>query len=141
MPLIENLPLPGYPLRVDTTLVGAFERGRMSVADHAVEPGVARLVFLVPPEIVVRVQIVSVKRAEFVFTVTINGRTVRERGSVGPGKTRIERAYPFSAFRLDPAAPPAASPAEEPAARAAGRGWIGRIPMPEGFQPRAGRHS
>lgn len=129
--LIENRPLAGYPLRVEATLVGGFERARISVADHAVDSGKGRTVFLVPPEIVVRAQVVSARRAEYAFAVTINGRTVRERGSVQAGKTRIEHRYPFSAFGLDPAAPPS----EEPAARA-GRGWIGRIPMPEGFRPR-----
>jgi hypothetical protein len=120
--LIENAPLPGYPVPVEVTLTGGFERGSISVAGATIELGPrgrgARRVFLSPPEIEVRVQAVAAWPARFAFAVTINGRTVTGRGAVGgDGKARIARAYPFAAFGLDPAAPP-----EERGTRRRGRG-------------------
>jgi hypothetical protein len=119
--LIENAVLPGYAVPVEVSLTGGFERGSISVAGATIELGPggrgARRVFLSPPEIEVRVQAVAAWPARFAFAVTINERTVTERGAVLDGKARIARTYPFAAFGLDPASPP-----EERGARRRGRG-------------------
>jgi len=132
---IEDRPPRGYAARVQAVLAGGYERGSISVADHTVPAGAGATVFLVPPEVVVRVQLVSAGAGRYAFAVTINGRTVRERGTLAAGKTRIERAYPFAAFGLDPAAPPP----DEGARRGAGapeRQRIGGIPLPPGVRLR-----
>ena len=120
--LIENVPLPGYAVPVEVTLTGGFERGSISVAGATIELGPggrgAGRVFLSPPEIEVRVQAVAAWPARFAFAVTINGRTVAERGTVQGGKARVTRAYSFAAFGLDPTAPP---PEERPRRRGRGR--------------------
>lgn len=131
---IEDRPLRGYPARVRAALAGSYERGSISVADHTVPPGAGATVFLVPPEVAVRVQIVSSGPAHYAFTVTINGRTVRERGTVAGGKARVERTYPFAAFGLDPAAPPPDDAARRE--RAPERERIGGIPLPPGVRLR-----
>lgn len=133
---IEDRPLRGYPARVKAALAGSYERASISVADHTVPPGAGATVFLVPPEVAVRVQIVSSGPAHYAFTVTINGRTVRERGTVPGGKARVERAYPFAAFGLDPAAPPPDDARGERGARAPERERIGGIPLPLGVRLR-----
>ncbi len=134
---IEDRPPRGYATRVKAALAGSFERGVISVADHTVPPGAGTMVFLVPPEVVVRAQLVSSGPAHYAFTVTINGRTVHERGTVAGGKTRIERAYPFAAFALDPSAPPPdeAGRRDRPAL-VPERQRIGGIPLPPGVQLR-----
>lgn len=135
---IEGQPPRGYPARVAAVLAGGYERGSISVADHTVPPGARPTVLLVPPEVVVRVQIVSQGPARYAFTVTINGRTVREHGTVPGGKARVERAYPFAAFGLDPAPPPpedAARGVRGP--RAPERQRIGSIPLPPGVTVRS----
>ena len=134
---IEDRPPRGYAVRVKAALAGGYERGVISVADHTVPAGAGTTVFLVPPEVVVRVQLVSSTAAHYAFTVTINGRTVHERGTVPGGKTRIERAYPFAAFALDPAAPPPDEAARrERAARIPERQRVGGIPLPPGVRLR-----
>jgi hypothetical protein len=56
---------------------------------------------------------------------------------VAGGKTRIERAYPFVAFGLDPATPPAEDAGRrERAAVVPERQRIGGIPLPPGVQLR-----
>ena len=119
--LIENRLLAGYPLPVKVSLAGGFERGCISVAGHAFERGpggwAARRVFLPAPDVEVAVQIIAAEPAEYAFSVAINGRTVRERGTAPAGKTRVVRSYPFARFGLDPARPPA----EECAAPRRGR--------------------
>ena|GEM_PF-3025153 len=134
---IEDRPPRGYAARVKAALVGSYERGVISVADHTVPAGAGTMVFLVPPEVVVRVQLVAGGPAHYAFTVTINGRTIHERGTVAGGKTRIERAYPFVAFALDPAAPPPDDAGRrERAAVVPERQRIGGIPLPPGVQLR-----
>ena len=131
---IEDRPPRGYAVRVKAVLAGGYERGSISVADHTVPAGAGATVFLVPPEVVVRVQLVSSGAARYAFAVTINGRTVQERGTMTGGKTRIERTYPFAAFGLDPAAPPPDEGARRE--RAPERQRIGGIPLPPGVRLR-----
>lgn len=129
---IEELGARAVPLHVHASLTGRFDRGMMSVGEEYLAQGRngrgSRTVFLVPPKVDVRLAMVAEEEAEYTFAVTINGRTVAERGTVGPGKSRIERAYDFSAFELDlpaPAEPPVAQPAARTRFRPSYAGMIG----------------
>jgi len=101
---IEDLAALATEAKVRVSLEGSFMHGRISVEGDTIPlngSGEGQgTVLLAPPSIDVRVLLVTPAPAEYEFSVTINGRTVKERGIVGGGKVSVRFSYPFSAFGL-----------------------------------------
>ena len=110
--LLTDRPLEGWPHEVEVSLTGDFTRACLSVSDHTIPLGPdgrgrAR-VHLIPPEIELRLVLIAPGPGSYEWTVTIHGRTVRERGRLTAGKLVRERTCRFADFGLSTQPPPPA---------------------------------